>query len=512
MLPPPVVYIVGAGPGDPSLLTARGRECIERADVIVYDHRVPAPALQLARPDAERIDVGATAPTGVEHDAISMLLVEKAREGKVVVRLRLGDPYLFDGAAGEALFLRQQGVPFETVPGVPVSLAGPAYAGVPLTFPGSGDAVLLVRGSHPDSDELPRLDWAHAARVDGTFVCFSGPRQLAAISRTLLANGRSPSEPAVLISDATTPRQRTRETTLRDVPALAAEGGPALLVVGVVAALRPHLRWFDSRPLFGRRVVVTRSREQAGELTRGLEELGAEVVALPSVRTVPPSDPSALDEACDNAHRFDWLVFTSANGVRCFMRRFLGRRDIRDLHGLRICTVGPSTAAVVAEYGLRVDVTPAEYRSEGVVTALRGRDVGPGTRILLPRSGIARELLADELRATGAAVDDVAAYTTEPAGEAGHDIYRMLLDGEIDAVTFTSASTVRNFVQMLGAEQAPDLLRHTVLAAIGPVTAEAAAQLGLAVTVVPAQFTVPALIDALVHHFTLQPATTAEAP
>jgi len=501
MRTPPFVFIVGAGPGDPSLLTVRARDCLAVCDVAIYDHPVPAAVLRSVRDGAECIDVGAAAPKSLDQDAISYLVADKAREGKIVARLKWGDPFLFDSGGKEAIFLHEQGIPFEVVSGLPLAIAGPAYAGVPLTYPDAGDAVVLIRGNEAETDEPPRVNWDHIAGAGGTLVCYAGARQIGAIIRALLSHGRSGDEAAVLIYDATTPGQHTIDGTLADLPGRALTGRPALLVVGAVAALRGHLRWFDSRPLFGRRIVVTRAVEQAGELARALEELGADVIALPAIRVVPVEDATALDEACATAESFDWLVFTSANGVNYFMRRFLSRRDVRDLKGPRICTVGPSTAVALAAYGLHVDLTPSEYRSEGIINALGENGSLAGLRFLLPRSDIARELLVEELRGAGAEVADVPAYTTLSPAEGTEDIYRMLLDRRIDAVTFTSASTVRNFVQMIGTEQAADLLQATTVAAIGPVTAEAAAQFGIIASVVPEQYTIAALVDALVAHF-----------
>jgi uroporphyrinogen III methyltransferase/synthase len=510
MQKPPFVFLVGAGPGDPSLLTVRGRECLANADVILHDHRVPAAVLRGAREDAECIDVGAAAPKPLDQDAISYLLADKAREGKLVVRLKWGDPFVFDSGGKEAIFLHEQRIPFEVVSGVPLTIAGPAYAGVPLTYPEAGDAVVLLRGNEAETDESPRVNWTHIAGAGGTLVCHAGARQITAIVHALLTHGRPADEAAALVYDATTPRQQTIDGTLGDIAARALDGRPALLIVGAVVGLRGHLRWFDVRPLFGRRIVVTRAREQAAQLSDALEQAGAEVVALPAIRILPPSDPALLEAACDRAAAFDWIVFTSANAVRHFMRPFLARRDIRDVKGPKICTIGPSTAAVVAEYGVRVALTASTFRSEGVVQALAEHGGIAGLRFLLPRSEIARELLVDELRAAGADVDDVAAYTTAGAAEgSGQDIYRMLLDREIDAVTFTSASTVRHFVELIGTDVAADLLRGTTVAAIGPVTAEAAAQFGIAATVVPAEYTIPALVEALADFFNAPSSATA---
>jgi uroporphyrinogen III methyltransferase/synthase len=498
----PFVYIVGAGPGDPSLISVRGRRCLEAADVVVYDHRVHARLLRLARSDAERIDVGPAAPKPLDQEAISILLAEKAREGRTVVRLKWGDPFVFDSGGKEALFLHEQRIPFEVVPGITATIGGPAYAGIPVTYPEAGDVLALVRGHEGGSDGLPRVDWDRLAGLGGTLVCYAGARQIAGIAHALVSHGRPADEAAALVYDATLPAQRTIDGRLGDIGAMAREHGPALLVVGAVAGLRHHLRWFDDRPLFGRRIAVTRSREQAGELIDMLEERGAEAVSAPAIQIAPPEDPAALSAACARAGSFDWIVFTSANGVDAFMHCLLADADVRALSGVRICTAGSSTAAHLRRFGIRADLTPAEFRAEALLDALRETGTLRGTRVLLPHADIGREVLAEGLRADGADVTEVVAYRTVPATlESDTDIYRMLLDRQIDAVTFTSASTVRNFVQMLGEDQAADLLRTTVIAAIGPVTAEAAQQLGIQTHVMPARYTVPDLVDALVEYF-----------
>jgi uroporphyrinogen III methyltransferase/synthase len=313
----------------------------------------------------------------------------------------------------------------------------------------------------------------------------------------------------VLIADGTTPEQVTAQGTLEDIERQAkgvALRFPAMLVVGAVAGLRDHLRWFDDRPLSGKRVLVTRSREQAGELVDLLEEYGANPILAPTVRVEPAGDAAALDRACAEVGSFDWIVFTSANGVDHFLARLLGGRgDVRDLKGVRLCTIGPGTAAQLQRMGIKVDLAPSESRAEALVEALGG-DLR-GRRVLLPRADQARDVLADQLRQAGAEVVEVVAYRTvletiEPGREP--DIYRMLLEKQIDAVTFTSASSVRNFVTIVGADAAPDLLRTTAVACIGPVTAEAAQQLGIETTVMPSAYAIPALVGALAEHFAAQ--------
>lgn len=504
----PFVFIVGAGPGDPGLISVRGRRLLEGADVIVYDHRVQARLLRLARPDAEKIDVGPAAPQANEQDAISLLLVEKAREGKTVVRLKWGDPFLFDSGGKEALFLHEQGVPFEVVPGIPAMIAVPAYAGIPITYPGAGDVVAIVRGHESETAASPKVDWPRLAGLGGTIVCYAGARQIGAIVNALITHGRSPEESAALVYDGTTARQETITGVLHNLAEKARAHDPAMLVIGPAVGLREHVRWYDDRPLFGRRIVVTRAREQAAELVDMLEERGAEAILAPTIRFAEPDDVGALDRACTDASTYDWIVFTSATGVDAFMRRLLALGDVRDLKGVRLCTIGPATAERLAGYGLRVDLTPDEYRAEALADALKAGGSLSGVRFLLPRADLARELLADELRGAGAQVTEVTAYRTLVAGgerEGDQDVYRMLLDRQIDAVTFTSASTVQNFARIFGEDQAADLLRTTVVATIGPVTAEAAQLLGIDTTVMPARYTIPDLVDALVEYFTLQP-------
>ena len=504
----PAVCLIGAGPGDPRLITVYGLECLRTADVVVYDHLVPRRLLTYARPDAELIDVGTAAPQPMAQEAISYLLAEKAREGKLVARLKWGDPFVFDRGGEEALFLHEQRVPFEVVPGVPAGTAVPAYAGVPVSYPGAGDTITLVRGYEDESRTPPRIDWASLARLDGTVVCYAGAHQLPLILEAMREGGWPAATHAAVVYNGTLPSQETLTGTIAELATIVHDSrrrAPAMLVVGRVTALREHLRWFDARPLFGRRVLVTRPREQAIELVERLAALGADPIEAPVIRIAPPEDRGPLLAAAATPAAFDWIVFTSANAVDAFMRAALdGGRDARALAGPRFCTVGPGTAERLAHYGIRVDLLPDEFRAEGVVRAMTGAGSVQGLRVLLPRADIGRELVADELRRAGAIVSDVVAYRTvleDTLQEKDPDVYGMLLQGQIDAVTFTSASAVRGFARIYGAEQAADLLEHTVVAVIGPTTAEAAHQAGIPVTVQPPVSTIPALVDAIVAHY-----------
>ena len=508
-----VVYLIGAGPGDPGLITVRGLQCLASADVVLYDHLVHPRLLRHARADAEKIDVGGAAPQPLEQEAICYLLAEKAREGKTVARLKWGDPFVFDRGGAEALFLHEQGVRFEVVPGIPAGIGAASYAGIPLTYPGGGDTLTFVRGHEDEGKAKTSVDWASLSHLDGTIVCYAGPDQLPHMLHALLTHGRPPEDSAALIYDGTLPTQETIVGTLDEIGHAVKNAKQrndrraAILVVGRVAALREHLRWFDARPLFGKRVLVTRPRDQAAELVDLLESFGAEAIESPLIRIVPPEDDAPLDEACANLGAFDWIVFSSANAVDAFIRRLTASPlDARALHGVKLCAVGSATAARLASIGLKVDLVPAEFRAEAVAQAIAGVAPIAGLKVLLPRADIGREVIADDLRKGGAVVTEAVAYRTvvvDAEREGGPDIYRMLLERRLDVVTFTSPSAVRNFVKLLGAEPAADLLRTTIVAAIGPVTAEAAKQYGIETAVVPAEATIPALVQAIVKYFTV---------
>ena len=501
-----IVYLVGAGPGAPDLISARGLRCLQAADVVIYDHLVHPRLLHYAPQSAERIDVGSAAPERLDQEAICYLIAEKAREGKLIVRLKWGDPFVFDQGGVEALFLHEQNIPFEVVPGVPAAVGAPAYAGIPITYPGGGDTLTFVRGYEDEGRGTANVDWASLAKLEGTIVSYAGPRQLGEMIGALLSHGRPPDQSAALVSNGTLLTQHTITGTLKQLADRFAEtrpSAPAMLVVGNVVGLRDHLRWFDARPLFGRRVLVTRSREQSAEMVDLLEARGAEAIEAPLINIIPPDDYGPLDDACQSAGSYDWIVFTSANGATAFMDRLLvGPRDVRALAGARLCAVGPGTAARLTRFGLKVDLVPEDHSAAGVVAAVKAAGPLKGKRVLFPKADLARDTLPEELRAEGAEVTEIVAYRTVTAESDAHlGIYRQLLDRRIDAVTFSSASAVRAFVSIHGEDQAVDLLNHTIVAAIGPVTAEAAKRYGITPQITPATSTVPALVDALVTHF-----------
>ena len=495
------VYLIGAGPGEPALISVRGLRLLGGADIVVHDRQVHSRQLRAVRPDAQRVDAATVLEQSTDPNAVARLLAEQAAAGRTVARLIHGDP--FEHGAGEAAALRACGVPFEVVPGIPQAIGDCGFAGIPLGHPDAGDAVLFLNAP---TGRLPDTDRAYAASPRVTVVAQADAAGLRSIMDDLLAAGRAAGDPAALIIDGTLPTHRTIDGPLGDIRRTAPDvlpHGSGVLVVGQVVELRQQLRWFDNRPLSGRRVLVTRAREQSAELVDRLVDLGAEPVEAPTIRIAPPDDFGPLDAACAGAGSFDWIVFTSVNGVDAFLGRLLaGPRDIRALGGVRLCAIGPATAGRLRRHGLKVDVMPAEHRAEAVFDALRQAGRLAGARVLLARADIAREMLADALRAAGAEVTEATAYRTVRAdGWNGPELRSLIRDQPVDVVTFTSASTARNFAEILGAETAAELLATTLVASIGPVTAAAAAELGIETRIMPAAYTIPALVDAIADHF-----------
>jgi uroporphyrinogen III methyltransferase / synthase len=495
------VYLVGAGPGDPGLLTVRAAELMERADVLVYDALV-SPAILERAGRAERVYVG---KRGGQHsrtqEEINAILVDLAGRHGTVVRLKGGDPFVFGRGGEEALALVQAGVPFEVVPGVTAGIAAPAYAGIPVTQRGMAASVAFVTGhedpTKPDTD----VDWAHLARGVGTVVFYMGVGKMAENFRRLIENGRAPETPAAAIEWGTYPRQRTVTGTLRTLPEIAKEAGigaPSLIVVGEVVSLRDALGWWDRRPLSGRRIVVTRARAQASDFAAALEALGAEVVQFPTIRIVPPADQEPLRRAAAQARTFDWIVFTSVNGVERFWYA-LGEQgcDARSLCGVKVCAIGPATAGELERRGVRADAVPDEFVAEAAVETLLRAGVGTGTRILLPRADVARAVLPERLREHGAEVVEVAAYSTEQDGAGAERVRAMLDGGEIDVVTFTASSTAKNFVELVGTQ-----VGRAAVASIGPITTRTARELGMRVDVEAEEYTIPGLTRAIQDHCT----------
>jgi len=503
------VYLIGAGPGDPGLLTLKGKQCLEAADVVVYDYLANEALLAHARPEAERIYVG---KRGGDHtlpqDQIAALLVEHARAGKVVARLKGGDPFIFGRGGEEAEDLQSAGVPFEVVPGVTSAIAAPAYAGIPLTHRDFTSSVAFITG-HEDPDK-PRSDiaWDKLATGVGTLVFLMGVGNLPEIVTQLTAHGRSPETPVALIRWGTRTDQETVTGTLHDIVdrVVAAKlRPPAIIVVGEVVSLRARLGWFETKPLFGRRIVVTRSREQASVLTELLHADGAEVFEFPAIEIVPPESWEPLDAALRQITEYRWIIFTSANGVRFFWERLAAtERDARSLARARIVAIGPATAEALRSHGIEADLVPAEFKAEGILAALAGEPMG-GARILIPRAEAARDVLPAELERQGATVDVVPAYRTVRSTREAKTLREHLKAKQIHAVTFTSSSTVTNFCRALGEADLPALLDGVTIACIGPITAATAREHHLTPHITCAEYTIPALAAALAAHFADQP-------
>ncbi len=483
MIPP--VILVGAGPGDPGLVTVRGLECLRRADIILYDHLAAPALLAYARPDARTIYVGKKrAEHALTQQQINDLLIEHARAGRRVVRLKGGDPFLFGRGGEEVEALADAGIPFEVVPGVSSAMGAAAYAGIPLTHREHTSAVTFVTGHEPE-----KIDWTRVGASE-TIVVFMGLVTCGEIAQRLIAAGRSPDTPAAAIRWATRRDQRTLHGTLADLPGKITQAGlkpPTLIVIGEVVRLSAKLNWFEQLPLFGRTVVVTRAREQASGLVSRLSELGAQAIEIPTIQIEPAADYGPLDAALARLESFDWLIFTSANGVHFFLERLdASARDLRALRA-RICAIGPATAAALAALHLKVDLIPQEYVAESVLQAFEKIPI-EGARILLPRAAVARDLIPAELEKRGARVQVVEAYRTIPA----RDVH-WPADLHPDWVLFTSSSTVENFVTLFGAA----CLQGARIGSIGPITSATARRLGLEVTVEASPHTTQALIDAL---------------
>jgi len=479
-----IVYLVGAGPGDAGLLTVRGAELLARAGVVVYDALVNKDLLRLAPPEAELIDAGKrSSDHAIPQDQLNALLVDKARAGHCVVRLKGGDPYVFGRGGEEAEELAAAGVAFEVVPGVTSSIAGPSYAGIPVTHRDYCSSFTVVTGHEGPNKEGQEVDWAQLAQAPGTKVVLMGVTQIKSISQALIGHGLSGSTPAAMIRWATTGRQQTVVGTLATIAAVAEEAGfkpPGLTVIGEVVRLRGKLNWFEKRPLFGRRIVVTRTRAQAGTLTRLLLERGADVLELPTIRILPPTRAQEIAEALLELNAYDWLVFTSPNGVAAFFDMFFKAfDDLRDIGGVRLAAVGPATAEKLRALHLRVDATPKKFLGSNLAAAMAEQGSLENLKILLLRAEVANRDLPGQLEEMGAIVDDIACYKTVPETEDRNGAAARLLETGADWITFTSSSTVENFNARIGLK--PLLERFPVirLASIGPETSKAIVALGL---------------------------------
>ena len=510
---PGIVYLVGAGPGDPGLITVRGRQLLDSCDAIVFDALANPALLPTRQPGrtTELHDVGKRGGSteSARQDDINALLVRLAREGKRVVRLKGGDPFVFGRGSEEAEALRAAGVAFEIVPGVTAGIAAPAYAGIPVTHRGVATSVTFVTGHEDPGQGEGRTDWAALARAGGTIVLYMGVKTLPRIASALVAGGMRADTPAAAIQWGSYPKQRTVIATVSTLERLAADAGftaPVITVIGPVVSLREHVGWFERRPLHGARIVVTRAQERGGRLTGMLSELGAEVVEAPATR-VEAADGSALARSVERLHEYRWIVFTSQVAVELFRDALREHgADARALSELKIAAIGPATAESLGSLGVAPDVLPERFVAEGLLEVLSRRDDVAGERVLYVAADDARDVLRTGLERMGGRVDTVVAYRSVPDADGPEAARAALAAAAIDYVVFASAGAVRAFTSAVG-----DLARSAPAVSIGPVTTTAARAAGLDVAIEAAESTLAGLVDAIVRHWASRPALGARS-
>ncbi len=500
------VYIVGAGPGDIGLLTVKGLKCLRKAEVVVYDLHLNAQVLNYVNHYAEFIYAG---KRGGHHtmtqDEINRVMIEKAKQGKIICRLKGGDPFVFGRGGEEAEALSKEGIEFEIVPGVSSAVAAPAYAGIPLTHRLYSSSFAVVPGYEDAAKGETSINWEKLAAGVGTIVFLMTVKNIALVCQRLIENNRNPETPVAVIRWGTRPDQTTIVGNLRNIPDLVKEKDikpPAVMVVGDVVKLREHLKWYEKKPLFGQRILVT--REHSGEFEL-LEELGAEIIEFPTIEIVPPITWDDLDKSIDKIETYNWLIFTSANSVKFFFKRFFERdKDIRELKGIKICAVGSKTALEVKKYGMKVDLVPEEFNAEGLVEAFlkehRAQNTEhrlKGLKILLPRAEVAREIFPEKVKEMGGEIDIATAYRAVTPEIHGKRLKRFLKEGKISIATFTSAATFNNFMSIMD-HDAHELLRGVAIAVIGPVTARAVEKAGLKVSIMPEQATIEAMAQEII--------------
>ncbi|KAB0671590.1 uroporphyrinogen-III C-methyltransferase [Oryzomonas sagensis] len=500
-----MIYLVGAGPGDPGLITLKGVECLQRAQVVIYDYLANEQLLAHAPADAELIYAGKIGGRhNQDQEEINRLLVEKGREGKTVVRLKGGDPFVFGRGGEECEALSAAGVPFQVVPGVTAAVGAAAYSGIPLTHRNFTASVAFVTGHEGKEKSESAIDWDRLSLGNGTVVFYMGITTLRNNMERLLRHGRSPETPVALVRWGTAPTQQVLVGTLGDIADRAEAIGfkpPAVTIVGEVVALRDRLRWFDNRPLFGRKILVTRAADQAGEFAAMLTDRGALVMECPTIKLVDPESWEPLDGAIRNMSDYDWLVLTSVNGARRFFQRlaFLGL-DARAVGTCRVCAVGPKTAEAIRACGILPDMVPTDYKAEGVVAEFAKLAMN-GARVLFPRADKAREVIPCELKRMGAQVDSPVAYRNVMPDRLPPEALFSLEKRTVDCITFTSSSTVHNLADMLGSDLLVDMLKGVSVASIGAITSKACRSLGLKVDIEPSNSTLAHLVEEIERHY-----------
>lgn len=496
-----IVYLVGAGPGDPGLLTVKGKKVLETADVVIYDRLINDQLLDCVHNTTERIFVGKESGkhSFVQED-INALLVEKVREGKRVVRLKGGDPFLFGRGGEEAVYLSEHGCAFEIVPGITSAIAAPAYAGIPVTHRDVSSSFAVITGHEKPGKKTSSIHWQELSRGIDTLVFLMGFGNLTFIVERLTANGKSPATPAALIRYGTLPAQEVITGVLNDIVQKAEAAQvkpPAVLVVGEVVTLRDKLQWSKKLPLRGKRIVVTRPEAQASSLVEKITALGGTAIEFPVIEIVHDVDRCKLNEVLNNIGCYDWIFFTSVNGVDIFFDVFvLQQRDIRTLHGIRICAIGPATKEKLRQKGLMVDVIPERYCAEGIIDILKEK-LQPGQKVLLPRARGARTMLPEGLKALGVHVDEVYLYEAALPARVDRNLTREIINGAVDIIMFTSSSAVKNFINIIGKENINRINNEIKIACIGPITAETARSRGLQVAAEAKEYTIEGLMEAI---------------
>jgi uroporphyrinogen III methyltransferase/synthase len=494
-----IVYLVGAGPGDYGLISVKAIECIKEADTIVYDRLADDRLLAHARSNVELIYVGkASSDHTMRQEDINQLLVDKAQENKIVVRLKGGDPFVFGRGGEEALKLLENHIPFEVVPGITSAISVPAYAGIPVTHRGIATSFAVITGHEDPTKAESTIKWDKLATAVDTLVFLMGVENLPYITGNLIEHGRPADTPAAVIRWGTKPEQEVLVTTVGQAAQDVAARGlkpPAIFIVGHVVTLRDKLAWFDNKVLYGKKVLVTRAREQASALTDGLAKLGANCIEAPAIKIVPPESYEPLDEAIARLNEYNWLIFTSVNGVEHFFSRLAAAGlDTRAI-AARVAAIGSPTANLLKNYGITADIIPAEFRAEGVIEALEPY-IKQGMKVLIPRALVARDILPVKLTELGAVVNVVPAYRTLVGDTDGLELAAKLEQGEIELITFTSSSTVTNLLNLLG-QGGTRLIAKAKVACIGPITAETCLANGIKPDVIAEEYTIKGLIAAI---------------
>ena len=495
-----MVYLVGAGPGDVGLITLKGLKAIQTADVIVYDRLANSRLLSFAKPDCQMIYCGKTPDHHtLKQDEINALLVDLAGKHQVVTRLKGGDPFVFGRGGEEGEELRKAGYDFEIVPGITSAIAVPAYAGIPVTHRHLTSTFTVITGHEDPTKDDSQINWQRLGEDPGTLIFLMGVGRLQGIVSQLMRYGKDPHTPVALIRWGTRPEQATVTGTLETIVEVVEAAGftsPAIIIIGDVVGMRDTLAWFENRPLFGQRILVTRAREQASALSEKIEALGGEAIEAPMIRIKPAADQAPLQNAVANIDGYDWIIFTSTNGVRYFMKALMAAgKDVRALAGAKLCAIGTKTADALLGYGLRVEVMPEVFRAEAVAEALQGHISSAG-RVLIPRSNLGRAVLVDELEKMGMEVDDVVAYETVQADLPEGGLTGLLQENHVNAVTFTSSSTVKNFMRLL--DDKSSLPASLKIVSIGPITSQTLAEYGLKADIEADPYTIDGVVEALV--------------